>query len=228
MSSTCPTCGTNLGWMPTLLDIKGPHLQRLMPCPDCERLTRERDDARKSNDRWAEEAVRLRAALERIDSYSRVDDTPAAKWIRDTAREALAGSPAEPYEPPSGTCPAPIGGKTTVAQCRAAGQCGCSQVETEGTQSRPVKTPHDHYPHGDGRIREDDIEAFFGKERKPVRSLASVLTPATCDYPIVGCPSCSAQQEDMDGFGVLHCDVCGYCAHPQSTNGKCTICGAAT
>lgn len=45
-----------------------------------------------------------------------------------------------------------------------------------------TKTPSDHHPHGDGRIREgDDIDAFLGKDRKPVRSLASVLTPAAHD-----------------------------------------------
>jgi hypothetical protein len=28
------------------------------------------------------------------------------------------------------------------------------------------------------------------------------------------CPKCGAEQDDFDGFGVLHCGVCGYCKHP--------------
>lgn len=44
--------------------------------------------------RWGavvDERDRLRAALEKIVSYSMLDDTPAAKWTRDTARAALSG-----------------------------------------------------------------------------------------------------------------------------------------
>lgn len=46
----------------------------------------------------------------------------AAQRASEQAMLALA----EPYEPPEGVCPSPINGKTTVKECRAAGQCGCS------------------------------------------------------------------------------------------------------
>jgi len=39
------------------------------------------------------------------------------------------------------------------------------------------------------------------------------------------CPVCSAEQEDFDGFGVVHCPDCGYCIHPNSQDGICGICG---
>lgn len=42
---------------------------------------------------------------------------------------------------------------------------------------------------------------------------------------IIECPKCGAEQEDHDGFGVIHCDACDYCAHPSSTDGVCDICG---
>lgn len=46
------------------------------------------------------------------------------------------------------------------------------------------------------------------------------------DYPRVECPKCGVEQTDMDGFGVLYCDACGYCKHPSYTGDKCDICGA--
>jgi hypothetical protein len=39
------------------------------------------------------------------------------------------------------------------------------------------------------------------------------------------CPKCRAWVADLDGFGVLHCPVCGFCAHPCYSNGVCGICG---
>lgn len=49
----------------------------------------------------------------------------------------------------------------------------------------------------------------------------------------VECPQCGTQQEDLDGFGVLHCDYCGYCTHPSATGTGhpddplvCDMCGA--
>ena len=38
------------------------------------------------------------------------------------------------------------------------------------------------------------------------------------------CPCCGNWQDD-DGFGVLHCEACGYCAHSARTGGVCNICG---
>lgn len=31
------------------------------------------------------------------------------------------------------------------------------------------------------------------------------------------CPSCGTEVEDLDGFGVLAHDECGYCSHPSMT-----------
>lgn len=39
------------------------------------------------------------------------------------------------------------------------------------------------------------------------------------------CPKCGKSQVDNDGFGVLDCEECGYCAHPSRTDGVCDICG---
>lgn len=41
---------------------------------------------------------------------------------------------------------------------------------------------------------------------------------------IIECPVCGAEQEDFDGFGVVHCEECGYCQHISSTGGVCDIC----
>ena len=46
------------------------------------------------------------------------------------------------------------------------------------------------------------------------------------------CPRCRKWVPDLDGFGVLNCPECGYCAHPcRSTDGagvmRCDICNAA-
>jgi hypothetical protein len=42
---------------------------------------------------------------------------------------------------------------------------------------------------------------------------------------IVRCSKCKAEQNDLDGFGVLYCEHCKYCAHASSTDGKCDLCG---
>lgn len=42
---------------------------------------------------------------------------------------------------------------------------------------------------------------------------------------IIECPRCGAEQEDFDGFGVVHCEDCGYCTHPAATDNICEICG---
>jgi ribosomal protein L37AE/L43A len=43
------------------------------------------------------------------------------------------------------------------------------------------------------------------------------------------CPRCGIEQEDLDGFGVLHCPACGYCQHPSATRvdgvWRCDLCG---
>lgn len=41
----------------------------------------------------------------------------------------------------------------------------------------------------------------------------------------VECPKCGAVQQDLDGFGVPHCERCGYCTHASVTAGVCDLCG---
>lgn len=47
----------------------------------------------------------------------------------------------------------------------------------------------------------------------------------TTAAPTMTCPKCSAVYDDHDGFGVLHCEKCGYCTHAVRTNGVCDLCG---
>ena len=56
-------------------------------------------------------------------------------------------------------------------------------------------------------------------------ALGNVL-PEGYDRIMIACPQCGAEQEDFDGFGVIHCEACGYCVHPSVTDGVCGICGA--
>jgi hypothetical protein len=42
---------------------------------------------------------------------------------------------------------------------------------------------------------------------------------------LLKCPQCGAEQEDLDGFGVVACSACGYCTHPSRTDDICGICG---
>lgn len=51
------------------------------------------------------------------------------------------------------------------------------------------------------------------------------------DYPTAICPKCKVEQDDMDGFGILYCELCGYCTHPGSVMDEkdghwyCDLCG---
>lgn len=44
--------------------------------------------------------------------------------------------------------------------------------------------------------------------------------------PISVCPKCGALVEDLDGFGVLAHDECGYCSHFDVYGNACRVCGA--
>lgn len=49
------------------------------------------------------------------------------------------------------------------------------------------------------------------------------------DVPRTQCPQCLAWQDDLDGFGVLHCLACGYCTHASTAtdvfgNETCGLC----
>jgi hypothetical protein len=39
------------------------------------------------------------------------------------------------------------------------------------------------------------------------------------------CPMCGEWAVDLDGFGVLTHDACGFCAHPSITGHTCDSCG---
>lgn len=41
------------------------------------------------------------------------------------------------------------------------------------------------------------------------------------------CPRCGEWVEDLDGFGVLAHEACGYCSHPSCDGDVCTLCGDA-
>jgi len=42
--------------------------------------------------------------------------------------------------------------------------------------------------------------------------------------PKTQCPRCEKWVVDMDGFGVLAHEECGYCSHPSRTGDICDIC----
>lgn len=39
------------------------------------------------------------------------------------------------------------------------------------------------------------------------------------------CPNCGEWVEDLDGFGVLRHEKCGFCKHSSIDGGRCTMCG---
>lgn len=43
---------------------------------------------------------------------------------------------------------------------------------------------------------------------------------------IAVCPKCGAEVDDLDGFGVLVHDECGYCSHPDVYGTVCRACNA--
>lgn len=43
--------------------------------------------------------------------------------------------------------------------------------------------------------------------------------------PVDMCPQCGALVVDLDGFGVLAHDACGWCAHHSITGDVCDACG---
>jgi Zn finger protein HypA/HybF involved in hydrogenase expression len=45
------------------------------------------------------------------------------------------------------------------------------------------------------------------------------------DPPTMTCPKCGKESEDLDGFGVLHCEACGYCTHDAIDGDRCSLCG---
>jgi hypothetical protein len=63
------------------------------------------------------------------------------------------------------------------------------------------------------------------RPRQPVSvTTANEMPPV----PQMQCPKCGEWLEDMDGFGVLAHDACGYCTHPSIADYRCMICGATS
>jgi hypothetical protein len=60
--------------------------------------------------------------------------------------------------------------------------------------------------------------ALAALERHKQLALAAAANTSTC-------PKCHAEQEDRDGFGVLHCQACGFCSHASVDGGICGLCG---
>ncbi len=64
---------------------------------------------------------------------------------------------------------------------------------------------------------EDGIDPEVAKER-----LRKALAASP---PWVACPKCHVEVQDLDGFGVLVHEPCGYCSHPDVCGDTCTGCG---
>lgn len=43
--------------------------------------------------------------------------------------------------------------------------------------------------------------------------------------PLTACPRCGVWVPDLDGFGVLYHEACGYCQHASVTGDRCGLCG---
>ncbi len=43
--------------------------------------------------------------------------------------------------------------------------------------------------------------------------------------PLTQCPHCREWLEDLDGFGVLRHEACGYCSHAVVGGDACELCG---
>jgi hypothetical protein len=85
--------------------------------------------------------------------------------------------------------------------------------------SRAAEIPVQYAHHGIGL--DAAIDAQLALSTQPTASEGEK------DMPIRRCPKCDDEQPDMDGFGVLHCEHCGFCTHASITNGKCDLCGHA-
>lgn len=71
-------------------------------------------------------------------TLGRLAETTGDEW-EQLVRECLSQwrPLAEAYEPPAGTCPAPINGKAAVKECIEAGYCGCdNRDQSQLTEQR--------------------------------------------------------------------------------------------
>lgn len=78
----------------------------------------------------------------------------------------------------------------------------------------------------------DEVDVGVGTVRGNPGCPSCHWTPEPADVDdetqvviLVACPECGEAQEDLDGFGVLHCPKCGYCTHASVTGGVCGLCG---
>ena len=51
------------------------------------------------------------------------------------------------------------------------------------------------------------------------------MTDYEMEIPTATCPQCGAEYDDYEARGVVHCDRCGYCAHPVIYGDRCVACG---
>lgn len=58
-----------------------------------------------------------------------------------------------------------------------------------------------------------------------IRALLAASPVAEGAKPQSQCPKCRQWQDDLDGFGVLKCWVCNFCAHPSIDGDTCNLCG---
>jgi hypothetical protein len=71
--------------------------------------------------------------------------------------------------------------------------------------------------------------SFVGIEREAEyvtiaeRRIAAVA-PLFAETPQTQCPKCGEWLDDLDGFGVLRHEKCGYCSHPSVDDGECNLC----
>lgn len=48
---------------------------------------------------------------------------------------------------------------------------------------------------------------------------------AADDVPEAACPQCKDELPDLDSFGVLYHQACGFCRHASIDDGRCNFCG---
>ncbi len=104
----------------------------------------------------------------------------------------------------------------------------------EGSRGRASGCVHLHVTSSVefGRITREPQQALCGKrgwyerpaEGERICPRCDRLRDRLDDTNLSICPMCGGYVEDLDGFGVLAHDACGYCSHPDRYGGECTIC----
>lgn len=81
------------------------------------------------------------------------------------------------------------------------------------------------FTHGEGLVGELTVRNVMSKD---VIEEARKFSGIPDEDLVAICPECGKEQPDMDGFGVYHCEDCGFCIHPavdyENGIGTCGIC----